>query len=240
VGVSASEGAHAASTGRADWVVDGLDVDDRPGAGAAAERKIPLVPQSLTDVGNAIPFGNNTRFGFTGFIYRNVPPFVLRSGDTFAFDLGSENGTLTLRNIYFAQADKNPHFAVLYGSNVVSQGITARRWVQVVSDAQIPSGGFGDQVVGDSELRYRAEAAFTFQGGGLIIGFGASPPGDYADRGGERVLVRTTALDGSGHFYARFCNRPDLDRQVLDEVQACSGNGAALGGVIIHADLSAA
>jgi hypothetical protein len=50
-----------------------------------------ITPASSTSVSNCIPFGNNTIFGFTGFIYRKVAAFNLLPGTQFAFDLGSQN-----------------------------------------------------------------------------------------------------------------------------------------------------
>jgi hypothetical protein len=47
---------------------------------------IDIIPASPTHVSNCIPFGNNTGYGFSGFIYRDVPPFTLQPGLKFAFD----------------------------------------------------------------------------------------------------------------------------------------------------------
>src|SRR5262249_198486 len=69
---------------------------------------IDLVPASPTQVGNCIPFGTNTGFNFSGFIYRNVPAFSMGPGGTLRFDLGSTNGQDIRRNIYLAVASANP------------------------------------------------------------------------------------------------------------------------------------
>src|SRR5262245_16698220 len=133
---------------------------------------IDLVPTSPTSVTNTIPFGNNTDFGFTGFIYRNVPAFTLVPGQKFAFDLGALNDVDVRRNIYFAVANRNPAPPVLdiFRTSVISQGVRALGWTQVVSDNQIPLNPRGNLVSGDYELTYTAEAPFTFPGGGLIVG----------------------------------------------------------------------
>lgn len=194
---------------------------------------IDIVPVSATSVGNCIPFGTNTLFGFTGFIYRNVPAFTVGPGSKIAFDLGALNDVDVRRNIYLATANINPAPAPTM-FNVVPQGIfAASGWTQVVSDAQTPQSPLGNTVSGDYELRYNVEAPFTFPGGGLIVGFGGSPPGAYADDGCEQVLVQTTGGDASGHFYARFFLKPDQTLGVLDVLTGGGGNGLSLGGVVI-------
>jgi hypothetical protein len=189
-------------------------------------------PESTVDVGNCIPFGNNTDYGFTGFIYRDIPAFTLLAEHTFAFDLGALNDVATRRNIYFSTANKNPDPAEIDESgNVISQGVAAVNWVQVVQDVQTPKNPFGDTTIGNYELRYRAKADFEFPGGGLIVGFGSAPPGNYHDGGCEQVLVETTSSDSSELFYARFCYKDDQTYDVLDEAGACGGTSVALGGI---------
>jgi hypothetical protein len=190
-------------------------------------------PESPVSVDNCIPFGNNTDYGFTGFIYRDMPAFTLRAEHTFAFDLGGLNDVATRRNIYFSAANKDPDPAVIEGGNVVSQGVAAVQWVQVVQDVQTPKNPFGDTVVGNYELRYRAKADFEFPGGGLIVGFGSAPPGQYQDGGCEATVAGTTSSDSSGHFYARFCYKDDQTYDVLDEAGLCGGTAVAQGGISI-------
>jgi hypothetical protein len=193
---------------------------------------IDIIPASPTSVSNCIPFGTNTDFGFTGFIYRDVPPFTLRPGLKFAFDLGAENDVDIRRNIYFAVPNKNPE-PVGCGFDVTSQGIRALAWTKVVSDSQIPLNPRGNFVKGDYELSYTAEAPFSFPGGGFIVGFGGSPPGTFADFGCEQVLVTTDCNDASGHFYARFFDKSDQTLGVLDELTG-GGTGVELGGIVIQ------
>ena len=188
-------------------------------------------PESPVDVGNCIPFGNNTDYGFTGFIYRDIEAFTLPAQHTFAFDLGALNDVATRRNIYFSAANKNPDPAIVEGGNVVSQGVAAVKWVQVVADVQTPKNPLGDTTVGNYELRYRAKAEFDFPGGGLIVGFGSAPPGQYQDFGCEQVLVETGSLDSSGNFYARFCFKDDQTYDILDEAGDCAGTASAIGGI---------
>ncbi len=169
-----------------------------------------VIPQAVPKVGNCIPFANNTDFGFSGFIYRNVPSFTMRPGTRFAFDLGSTNDVDVRRDIYFAQADHNPAPG--------NGNVRALAWTKVVSDSQVPANPRGNSVIGDYELVYQSEQTFAFTGGGLIIGIGASPPGAYADRGCEQVLTYTNSFDPSGMFYGRFWNKPDRDMSLLDRV----------------------
>ena len=192
-----------------------------------------ITPASPTFVRNCIPFGNNLG-SFKGFIYRNVPAFELVVGARFAFDLGAQNDVDIRRNIFFATANKNPAPPVNSGTNVVSQGIVAASgWTQVVSDAQIPQNPRGNFVKDDYELVYTAEGPFSFPGGGLIVGFGGSPPGVFADSGCEQVLVRTDNQDVSGFFYARFFNLPDQHTGVLD-AGLVGGTAIELGGIVIQ------
>ena len=198
---------------------------------------VELVPASPTSVSNCFPFGTNTAelMGFMGFIYRNVPAFDLVAGQTIAFDLGAQNDVDIRRNIFFAVANKNPGPPQVSGSSIISQGITvnADGWTQVVSESQVPLNPRGNSVKGDYELVYTAEARFRFPGGGLIAGFGATPPGSYVDPNCEQVLVVTTAQDSSNNFYARFCQAPHLTTGILDGVGCNRLTAVALGGMII-------
>ena len=187
---------------------------------------VSIVPQASSGVGNCIPFGQNRSFGFQGFVYSNVPAFSMNPGDQISFDLGSQNDVDIRRTIFFAPANINPSGPAL------SQGVTALSWTQVVSETQIPLNPRGNFTVGDYELTYTAETAFTFNGGGFIIAFQGSPPATYIDGGCEQVLVRTTKSDPSGNFHSRFYNRVEQDMSVLD-----SGNydNTELGGFKIYA-----
>ncbi len=103
-------------------------------------------------------------------------------------------------------------------------------------DTQLPGNPLGNNVIGDYELTYTAVAPFSFPGGGLIIGVGASPPGSYADGGCEQVLVNTDASDASGQFYCRFFFQADQTGGVLDPANPGGGNAVVIGGVIIETE----
>lgn len=216
-------------------VLESADIEPVLEIAESGQGSIQIIPTSSTSVANCVPFGNNISYEFTGFIYRDVPPFVLVPGNQIAFDTGRQNDVDIRRNIYFSAANKNPDL-VPYRSNVTSQGIMATGWTQVVSDNQIPLNPRGNTVKGDYELVYTAEAGFNFPGGGLIVGFGGSPPGAYADRNCEQVLVYTNGGDASGNFYARFFRKPDQSLGVLDS--GSGGTGSSLGGIIIAATRS--
>jgi hypothetical protein len=171
---------------------------------AGAVNVVPSSPK----VGNCVPFANNVDFGFSGFIYRNVPAFTIQQGVLIAFDLSGTNDVDVRRDIYLSHTDVNP---------VPGNGnVRAVAWTKVVSDAQVPENPRGNTTVGDYELRYRAEQAFTFAGGGLAVGFGGSPPGAYRDTGCEQVGVHTSSTDTSNTFYGRFWSKPDRDTSVLN------------------------
>ncbi|MEX2611067.1 MAG: Ig-like domain-containing protein [Gemmatimonadota bacterium] len=212
-----------------------VKVDAPVGAAPA----LAIEPLDVKGVGNCFPFGGNTNYSFMGFIYRNVPAFTLSPGDKIAFDMGALNFDETRRNIFFAVANKNPGPPQLgSGSNVVSQGIAAQSWHQVVSDAQVPLNPHGNTVIGDYELIYTAEASFAFPGGGFIVGFQNSPPAAYRDSGCEQVLVYGNWDDPSPHFYSRFLQQPDLSLEPLDVPSP--SNAMWIGGIRIYRENQAA
>ena len=192
---------------------------------APFEHAVNVIPTTTPKVGSCIPFGNNKDWGFSGFIYRNVAPFVVRPGTTFAFDLGNTNDVDIRRNIYFANANVNPAPG--------NGNVRALSWTKVVSETQLPENPRGNTVIGDYELRYTSEANFTFSGGGFIVGFSASPPSAYADRGCEQVLVHTGSTDASNNFYGRFFSRPDQDTSFLN--RGTFGT-TLIGGIVIFGD----
>jgi hypothetical protein len=112
--------------------------------------------------------------------------------------------------------------------------VKAVAWIRVVHDSQVPLHPRGDRVRGDYELTYTAQRPFQFPGGGLIIGFRHSPPATVADPGCEQDLVWTNSHDASGQFYARFCNKIDRSRTLLDRAGTCSGTASEIGGVILR------
>lgn len=201
-----------------------------------------IVPTVGTNFANIIPFGNNTVFGFTGFVYRNVPAFTLEVGDVFGFDLWVPNSVAVRRNIFFATANKNPNACEFdpFTGNVTSQGVAASSgWTMVVSENQVPqSPSGGDGISGNFELRYVAEAPFVFPGGGLMVGFQGSPPATFADASFDNTadgfLVGTNCNDAGGQFYVRFLFAPDLTTDVIDTGDISDGD--VIGGLVIFGE----
>ena len=189
---------------------------------------------------NVIPFGTNDDFSFTGFIYRNVPAFSLAVGDVIAFDLRQANDVQTRRTIFFAAANKNPAacvYNVTTGQIENPQGIAAASgWTQVVSETQVPQNAFGDAVLGNFELRYTAEAPFTFAGGGLLVGFQGNPPATFVDTDPVGSITGAQCTEPSGQFYTRFFHLPDQTTGALDVPGTNTGDGAFIGGMIIFGE----
>ena len=77
-------------------------------------------------------------------------------------------------------------------------------YTTVVSNTSTPENPRGDTIVGNFELRFTAEQAFDFPGGGLIIRF-SNPSAAYAlDESCSQVLVNYTSSDSSGYFVQKF------------------------------------
>jgi hypothetical protein len=200
--------------------------------------KLEIVPSVFPDgFGNVVPFGNNVLFGFSGFIYRNVPAFSLEVGDVIAFDLRGANSVAVRRTIFFATANKNPDPCVFdpFTANAGFQGIAASSgWTQVVSETQVPANSFGDDVLGNFELRYAAQAPFAFPGGGLLVGFQGSPPATFSDDTPDGIVAGARCTDPSGQLHARFLGFPDQTTGALDDlVEGISSNGVQIGGIVI-------
>lgn len=201
--------------------------------------KMEIVPTVFPDgFGNVVPFGNNVQFGFSGFIYRDVPAFSLEVGDVIAFDLRGANSVEVRRTIFFATANKNPAPCEFdpFTANAAFQGIgvSSSGWTQVVSETQTPQNPFGDAVLGNFELRYSAEAPFSFPGGGLLVGFQGSPPATFADLTPDGFVAGARCTDPSGQLHARFLGLPDQTTGNLDDLAVgISSNGVQIGGIVI-------
>jgi hypothetical protein len=166
-----------------------------------------------------------------------VPAFSLEVGDLIAFDLRGANSVAVRRTIFFATANKNPAPCDFdpFTANAGFQGIApSAGWTQVVSETQVPQNPFGDDVLGNFELRYTAEAPFVFPGGGLLVGFQGSPPATFADISPDGFLAGARCTDPSGQLHARFLGFPDQTTANLDDlVVGISSNGVQIGGIVI-------
>ena len=168
----------------------------------APAQEITIFPDS-PNVENCFPFGNGGVLGgdvwgpFMGFIYQNIPPFILAPGDIIAFDLGEVNGADVQVDIELAATTSN---------GGVDPGGS---FVKIVSNTQTPLNPNGDTIVGDFEMQFTVEAPFVFPGGGLIIRF-SNPSAAYAlyDQC-DQVLVNADSSDTSGFFVLRYFLDPD-------------------------------
>src|SRR4051812_4231166 len=125
---------------------------------AQAEQTVNVNPTGAPTDSNEFPFGRGDVWPQMGFVYKNVPAFNLKTGDTVAFDLGAQNNV----DIQL-QIDMAP--------TTVNGGDVPGAYTTVVNNSQVPLNPTGNTVMGDYELQFTAQAAFGFPGGGLIIRF---------------------------------------------------------------------
>jgi hypothetical protein len=182
-------------------------------ASAGAEQTVTIAPASPGPPDNSFPFGvgsSNQWPPFAGFIYKNVPAFQLKTGDSIGFDLGAMNDADVQLQIDLAATTVN-------GGDAPSQPFTT-----VVANTQTPANPRGDTTVGNFELRFNAIGPFSFPGGGLIIRFSNPSPSFSTDTTGTLVLVPATASDSSGNFVKRFFadadGLPPYDNSGTDDI----------------------
>lgn len=135
---------------------------------------------------------------YMGFIYQNIPPFELKPGDTLAFDLGAVN-------------DFDVALDIAMAATTVNGGTDqAGTFVNVVSNTQPPTNPRGDTVIGNFEMQFPVDNAFSFAGGGLIIRFSNGSDAYRADdQTCDQVGVVGETIDSSGYFVRAFWNDPD-------------------------------
>jgi hypothetical protein len=162
-------------------------------AGTAQAATVTVFPNNPNPSGGqAFPFGFGTVWPpHAAFIYQNVPSFELQAGDTLAFDLNAVNNADIELDIALARTVSN--------GTIVNDG----PFQQVVSNDQTPANPRGDTTVGNFELRFTAQAPFSFPGGGLIIRFSDPSPSYAADNVFTSDLVYANANDTSGFFVRR-------------------------------------
>jgi hypothetical protein len=165
-------------------------------AGTAQAATVTVFPNNPT-VGICFPFGiadpaSGSRWTpHAAFIYQNVPSFELSTGDTLAFDLGNVNDADIQLRIALARTTTN-------GGDVEDEPFKT-----VVTNNQTPLNPRGDTTVGNFELKFTAEAPFSFPGGGLIIRFSDPSTSYQADNtclGNSQNLVKGSSSDTSGFF----------------------------------------
>src|SRR5262245_59679061 len=128
---------------------------------------------------------------FAAFFYRDVPPFELKPGDELAFDLAGLNDTDVGLEIALARTAIN-------GGIVEDQPFQT-----VVTNTQTPANPRGDTVIGNFELRFAAQAPFSFPGGGLISRFSNPSAAHLADVTCDQIEVTALSTDSSGFFVLR-------------------------------------
>ena len=161
---------------------------------AGPSRTITILPKIYAP--NCFPFGTG---GFVleewkpymAFVYKDIPSFQLRPGDTIAFDNAAVNDADAQLQIDMAAATGN-------GADVQAQPFT-----KVVSNTQTPTNPRGDTTVGNFEMRFADEAPFSFPGGGLLIRFSHPSVGFLADATCTQTVVTGSAGDQSGFFVER-------------------------------------
>jgi hypothetical protein len=161
-------------------------------AGSAQAATVTVFPNSPGVATTSVPFGRGDIWPpFAAFIYQNVPGFQLNAGDILAFDLGAVNNVDIQLDIALARTVSN---------GTIVEG---EPFQQVVTNDQTPLNPRGDTTVGNFELRFTAQAPFSFPGGGLIIRFSDPSPSYAADATSTPVLNGASSSDTSAFFVRR-------------------------------------
>ena len=168
---------------------------------AQAASTVSVVPTSPVPTIYGTPFGESESWDpYSAWVYKDVPAFSLKAGDTLAFDLTAQNNFDIQLDIALAPTTTN-------GGDV-----NAAAFTQVVPNTQIPANPRGNTTTGDYELTFTAQAPFSFPGGGLLIRFG-NPGGAFAtdpnDPGSPVEGNTAQPSDPSGQFVERIVR--DLD-----------------------------
>jgi hypothetical protein len=166
--------------------------------GIAAAQTVTTVTGAAPTVNNCFPLGIGINWPpFYGFVYQNVPAFELNAGDNIALDTGLVNNVDVGLQIEMVATTAN-------GGDAPAGAFTT-----VATNSQVPANPLGDAVVGNFEMQFVAENAFSFPGGGLIIRF-SNPSATYqSDTICTQNLVGFTAADASGFFVSRFRDTTD-------------------------------
>jgi uncharacterized repeat protein (TIGR01451 family) len=155
-------------------------------------------PGAGTEGADAGAVGFDPTSPFMGLVYKNIPAFDLKQGDVLAFDLGAVNDFDVELDIALAATTSNG------GEN------QAEPFTRVVSNAQTPANPRGDTVIGNFELQFVVENAYSFAGGGLIMRFSNGSAAYRADtQTCDQVGVVGKASDSSGFFVRAFWNDPN-------------------------------
>jgi hypothetical protein len=166
-----------------------------PTVASAASTNTITIGATTPNVSNCWPFGGFLADGGWGpnfaFVYQNIPPFALRSGDVVAFDLGNPNDTDNRIDIAVAQTTAN--------GNDVNNG----PFTTIATNAQTPANPRGDSIAGNYELQWAVSSRFDFGGGGLLIRFSNPADAFATDTTCDATLVHADGTDASGFFVGR-------------------------------------
>jgi hypothetical protein len=164
---------------------------------AQASTTVNVNPADPPGESNEFPFGRGDSWPQLGFVYKNIPAFNLKTGDTIAFDLGFQN-------------DVDIQLQISMAATTVNGGDIPGPYTTVVNNTQLPVNPRGNAVTGDYELQFTAEAPFSFPGGGLIIRFSNSGGAYATDFHADPTLLNVaTGTDSSGFFVKRFYHDAD-------------------------------
>ena len=147
---------------------------------------------------NCFPFGlggdagsSNVWTPNAAFVYKNIPAFQLKPNDILAFDTNAVNNASVQLDIALARTTTN------------GGDSAAEPFKTVVTNTQTPANPAGDTTVGNFDLRFTAQAPFTFPGGGLIIRFSDPSAAYVMDNTCTSDLVEGASTDTSGFFVER-------------------------------------
>jgi hypothetical protein len=162
---------------------------------AQAASTVTVNPTSPTNTPYNAPFGQSVTWGaYMAWVYKDIPAFSMKPGDTVGFDLTAQNDVDIQLDIAMAPTTSN-------GGSTNSAPFTL-----VVPNSQVPSNPRGNTTPGDYELGFTATAPFNFSGGGLLIRF-SNPGGAFfgdPDTFDDGVLANNALpTDPSGYFVAR-------------------------------------
>jgi hypothetical protein len=171
-----------------------------PTPGSAAAPNTITIAADTPDADNCWPFGTYTGAGdwspHFAFVYKNIPPFQLRPGDSVAFDLNGANDVDIGLAMAMAPAAN--------GTDVNDGPFTT------VANTQVPTSPRGDEITGNYELGWTINSSFAFPGGGLLVRFSDPSPAFAADLSCDvNIAGASDPTDASGFFVARRYSDPD-------------------------------
>jgi hypothetical protein len=168
---------------------------------AQAASTVTVNPTSPTNTPYNAPFGQSVTWGaYMAWVYKDIPAFSLKPGDTVGFDLTAQNDVDIQLDIAMAPTTTN-------GGSANSAPFTL-----VAPNSQVPANPRGNTTSGDYELGFTATAPFNFSGGGLLIRF-SNPGGAFfgdPNTFDDGVLANNALpTDPSGYFVASEVRDPD-------------------------------